>query len=106
MDERLIGTWVRKHEKGKDFVHVGRDLNNGMKLALQEQASRYSIEVIRMFVAKIDDRTLTFLTSRPTLMWVQSLWRKAEDAESEISIDGYRKGKCYGRPKRNNRINN
>jgi hypothetical protein len=57
VDERLTGTWVREHETGKDFVHVGKDFKNGMKFVFQEQASNYAIEVIPMFVSKIDDRT-------------------------------------------------
>jgi hypothetical protein len=57
VDERLIGTWVKEHETGRDFLHVGKGGRNWMKFVSQEQARKYAVEVIQMFVSKIDDRT-------------------------------------------------
>ena len=57
VDRRLIGTWVAEDENGKTFLHVGKEDKNWMKLVSQEQASNYGIEMIQMFVSKVNDRT-------------------------------------------------
>ena len=57
VDERLIGTWIREQENGKDFLHIGRGDKNWMKFVSQEQARNYAIEVDQMFVSNVDGRT-------------------------------------------------
>jgi hypothetical protein len=57
VDKRLIGTWVAEDEEGKDFLHIGKGVKNRMKFVSQERASAYKIDILQMFVSKIDDRT-------------------------------------------------
>ncbi|NIU82151.1 MAG: hypothetical protein GWN64_01425, partial [Candidatus Thorarchaeota archaeon] len=57
LDKRLIGTWVAEDEKGKDFLHIGKGVKNRIKFVSQERASDYKIDILQMFVSKIDDRT-------------------------------------------------
>lgn len=56
-DKRLIGMWIREHKNGKDFLHIGIGDKNWMKFIFQEKAYNYDINVVQMFVSKIDDRT-------------------------------------------------
>ncbi len=57
LDKRLIGTWVAEDEQGKDFLHIGKGVKNRIKFVSQERASDYKIDILQMFVSKIDDRT-------------------------------------------------